>query len=230
LTTLHLRPSTQVAADALLPGDPARALALAQLLLVKPAMSNHARGLWGYTGETPAGDPLTVQATGMGGPSAAIVVSELAELGTRRAVRVGTCGALDPSLRLGDLLVATAAISADGTSARLGADGRAEPDPSLTAALEAEGAAPVLAVSTDLFYESDEDEPRRWRGQGAGVVEMEAATVFALGARLGLATGCLLVVSDVFEDGQRRRIADEDLADAADRMGRAGAAALAATR
>jgi uridine phosphorylase len=193
-------------------------------------MSNHARGLWGYTGETPAGDQLTVQATGMGGPSAAIVVSELAELGTKRAVRVGTCGALDPSLRLGDLLVATAAISADGVSSRLGANGRAEPDPSLTAALEAEGAAPALAVSTDLFYETDEDEPRRWREQGAGAVEMEAATVFALGARLGLATACLLVVSDVFEAGERRRIVDDDLAEAAERMGRAGAAALAATR
>jgi uridine phosphorylase len=193
-------------------------------------MSNHARGLWGYTGETPAGDPLTVQATGMGGPSAAIVVSELAELGTRRAVRVGTCGALDPSLGLGDLLVATAAISADGASSRLGANGRAEPDPGLTAALEVEGAAPVLAISTDLFYEPDEGEPRRWRELGAGAVEMEAATVFALGARLGLATACVLVVSDVFEDGRRRRIADEDLAEAAERMGRAAAAALAATR
>jgi uridine phosphorylase len=193
-------------------------------------MSNHARGLWGYTGETAAGDPLTVQATGMGGPSAAIVVSELAELGTRRAVRVGTCGALDPSLGLGDLLVATAAISADGASSRLGANGRAEPDPGLTAALEVEGAAPVLAISTDLFYEPDEGEPRRWRELGAGAVDMEAATVFALGARLGLATACVLVVSDVFEDGRRRRIADEDLAEAAERMGRAAAAALAATR
>jgi uridine phosphorylase len=228
--TLHLRPAAEVAADALLPGDPGRALALAQLLLVKPAMSNHARGLWGYTGETPAGDQLTVQATGMGGPSTAIVVSELAELGTRRAVRVGTCGALDPSLRLGDLLVATAAIAADGASSRLGANGRVEPDLSLTKALEAEGADPIVAVSTDLFYEPDEEEPKRWREQGAGAVEMEAATVFALGAQLGLTTGCLLVVSDVFEEGQRRRIADEDLAEAAERMGRAAAAALAATR
>ena len=92
-------------------------------------MSNHARGLWGYTGETPAGDPLTVQATGMGGPSAAIVVSELAELGTRRAVRVGTCGALDPSLASGELLAVSAAIAADGTSARLGAEGTVDARP-----------------------------------------------------------------------------------------------------
>ncbi len=55
----------------------------------KPLMSNHNRGLWGYTGETPEGRPLTVQSTGMGGPSAAIVLHELAELGVRRAIRVG---------------------------------------------------------------------------------------------------------------------------------------------
>ena len=62
---------------------------------------------------------------------------------------------------------------------------------------------------------------------GAAAIEMEAATLFALGARLGLDTACLLVVSDVFEGGERRRIEDEPLAEAAARMGRAAAAALA---
>ena len=57
-------------------------------------MFNHARGLWGYTGTAADGRPLTIQSTGMGGPSAAIVVEELCDLG-RAAVRVGTCGALD---------------------------------------------------------------------------------------------------------------------------------------
>jgi len=55
---------------------------------------------------------------------------------------------------------------------------------------------------------------------------MEAATLFTLGSRLGLATGCLLAVSDTFENGERRRIGDEELADAATRMGAAAAAAL----
>ena len=78
----------------LLPGDPGRALALAQALLEKPRMFNHHRGLWGYTGTAADGEPLTIQATGMGGPSAAIVLAELIALGARRAIRVGTCGAL----------------------------------------------------------------------------------------------------------------------------------------
>src|SRR6202035_1963899 len=98
----------------LLPGDPGRALALAQELLDAPRMFNHNRGLWGYTGTAADGELLTVQATGMGGPSAAIVFHELIELGARRAVRVGTCGGLASSLEHGDLLVASEAICADG--------------------------------------------------------------------------------------------------------------------
>ena len=61
-------------------------------------MFNHNRGLWGYTGEAIDGEPLTIMSHGMGGPSAAIVVEELCMLGIEQAVRVGTCGALDPAL------------------------------------------------------------------------------------------------------------------------------------
>src|SRR4029453_7831856 len=131
----HLRPSTKYAEDALLPGDPGRALALAQRLLTEPRMSNHARGLWGYTGETPEGRPLSIQSTGMGGPSAAIVLEELAELGVRRAIRVDTCASLDRELGLGDLIVVGEALAEDGTSRGLGAGEAAEADGELTARL-----------------------------------------------------------------------------------------------
>jgi uridine phosphorylase len=117
--TIHLRPTAELAERVLLPGDPGRALALAQLLLEKPLMFNHHRGLWGYSGKAADGELLTVQSTGMGGPSAAIVLHELIALGARRTIRVGTCGALDPALGLGDLVVAREAIAADGTSAAL---------------------------------------------------------------------------------------------------------------
>ena len=50
-------------------------------------MFNHHRGLWGYSGRAPDGEPLTIQSTGMGGPSAAIVIHELIELGARRLLR-----------------------------------------------------------------------------------------------------------------------------------------------
>ena len=236
----HLRPSTEYAPDVLLPGDPGRALALAQQLLAEPRMSNHARGLWGYTGETHTGRPLSIQSTGMGGPSAAIVLQELAELGVGRAVRVGTCGALDPELEHGELVVAGDALAEDGASQALGSAGIAEPDPVLTAALAAgprPGASPSRIVTTDLFYDSDPAEtgpPRSrsdaWLGRGAVAVEMEAATIFTLGRRLGVATACLLAVSDTFPNGERQRISDEDLATAAERMGALAAAALEAQR
>ncbi|MGA8219034.1 MAG: hypothetical protein WB771_10730 [Solirubrobacterales bacterium] len=232
----HLRPNTPYAADALLPGDPGRALAFAQQLLTEPKMSNHARGLWGYTGETVDGRPLSIQSTGMGGPSAAIVLQELAELGVRRAIRVGTCGAVDPELGHGDLVLASGALAEDGASSALGADEIAQPDQELTARLAAglpPGAAPSRIVTTDLFYDGDPDHrgppgarADAWRRRGAVAVEMEAATMFTLGRRLGIATACLLVVSDTFDDGHRRRIADDDLADAAARMGALAARTL----
>jgi uridine phosphorylase len=117
--TIHLHPTTELAERVLLPGDPGRALALAQLLLEKPLMFNHNRGLWGYTGKAADGELLTVQSTGMGGPSAAIVLHELIALGVKRAIRVGTCGALDPELGIGDLVAVREAIAADGTSSAL---------------------------------------------------------------------------------------------------------------
>jgi uridine phosphorylase len=232
----HLRPSRAYAEDALLPGDPGRALALAQQLLTEPRMSNHARGLWGYTGRTPAGRPLSIQSTGMGGPSAAIVLHELAELGVRRAMRVGTCGALAEGLRHGDLVVAGEALAEDGVSTALGAGEVVAADPELTARLAAaadDDAAPARIVTTDLFYGGRRGEggppPARaeaWRQRGAVAVEMEAATLFTLGARLGVATACVLAVSDLFSDGRRERIGDQDLAAAASRMGSLAAAAL----
>jgi purine-nucleoside phosphorylase len=78
---IHLQPTAPLAERVLLPGDPGRALLLCQELLEKPIMFNHNRGLWGYSGTASDGGALTIQSTGMGGPSAAIVVSELAGAG-----------------------------------------------------------------------------------------------------------------------------------------------------
>src|SRR6201995_130387 len=102
---IGLQPTADLAERVLLPGDPARALLLAQSLLEGTKMFNHHRGLWGYTGVAPDGAPLTIQSTGMGGPSAAIVISELADLGARRLLRVRTCGGLFGGLGLGGLLL-----------------------------------------------------------------------------------------------------------------------------
>ena len=216
---IHLHPTASLAERVLLPGDPGRALLLAQSLLETPVMFNHHRGLWGYTGAAPDGKPLTIQSTGMGGPSAAIVVSELAELGARRLIRVGTCGALDSSLALGDMVIVSAAIPQDGTSRALGAAGPMTPDPELLDALRRAGSArstgsaePIhtgQVLSTDLFYDAPEGEDDGAAARSLAV-EMESATLFAVAARRDLRAASVLLVSDLLAQ-TRSRISDAAL-------------------
>jgi len=230
-TTIHLHPTAPLAERVLLPGDPGRALLLAQSLLEKPTMFNHNRGLWGYTGTTRDGLQMTIQSTGMGGPSAAIVVTELAELGARQLVRVGTCGALDPALELGDLLLVAEAIPADGTSQALGAGGALPADPrvldALTAACGDRGARSGAVASVDLFYDTPDGALGRWVAMGALAVEMESATLLALARRRGLQAGSLLLVSDLLIP-RRVRIAPGALREGERRLGAVAAAALRA--
>jgi uridine phosphorylase len=210
---IHLHPTAPLAERVLLPGDPGRALALAQTLLAAPKMFNHNRGLWGYTGEAADGRALTIQATGMGGPSAAIVFEELT--------------ALDRSLQLGELVIAREAICADGTSRALGGGERTSADPKLSDALAraAPSARDGTIVSVDLFYERDGS---RSAAHAALAVEMEAATLFAIGAHAQIPVACLLCISDTFGAGERHRIDSAALHSAAERMGEAALAALAA--
>ena len=167
-------------------------------------MFNHNRGLWGYTGTASDGEPLTIMSHGIGGPSAAIVLEELCDLGLELVVRVGTCGALVDGLVLGDLIAVTAAIPADGTSAALGATAPLAADPRLTDRLAAAADHTGTVVSTDLFYDPDPARPERWRAAGALAVEMEAATVLAVAARRGVRAACLLAVTDTLPGAGER--------------------------
>jgi uridine phosphorylase len=204
----------------LLPGDPGRALRLAQQLLDAPKMLNHNRGLWGYSGEAADGELLTIQSTGLGGPSTAIVVEELIALGARRLVRVGTCGALG-DLELGSLVIAETVNARDGASLALGASDPLAADPALLAALRAagNGAATGVVQSGDLYYGADT------AAGDAVAVDLTAGAVLAVAARHGVAAACVLAVSDLLA-GEHRRIDREDLEHAEVELGRVGAAAL----
>jgi uridine phosphorylase len=165
----------------------------------------------------------------MGGPSAAIVLEELCDLGLECAIRVGTCGALDAGLALGDLLVADAAMAADGTSRARGAGERVAADGALVAALRAaagDGVATGAVVTSDLFYERDDARVAGWARAGALAIEMEAATLLRVAELRGVRAACLLAVSDVFVDGARLRIEPDALVQAAGRLGAVAAAAL----
>src|SRR5437016_3848333 len=116
---IHVRAEPGEYAEAcLLPGDPLRAKYIAETYLDNAVQRNAERGMLGYTGEF-EGRPVSVQSTGMGCPSAAIVIEELVQLGVKRLLRVGTCGGLQNDLALGDLIIALSAIPADATARHL---------------------------------------------------------------------------------------------------------------
>jgi purine-nucleoside phosphorylase len=225
---VHLRAQPGDYAEAcLLPGDPNRARHIVGRFLDDAAELNTERGLLGYTG-TFQGKPVSVQATGIGGPSAAVVVEELIQLGVRRLLRVGTCGALQPYLRHGDLILALSAVPDDGTSRRY-ADGEPIAPTAdwdllhgvVHAAKEISERISYVGpiVSTDVFYDPDGGSFGRWAARGALAVEMEAAALFTIAALRGVQAGCLLTVSDTWE-GKHERISDEDLQAAVERMAR----------
>jgi uridine phosphorylase len=218
----RLRPVAPVAADAVLVGDPGRSLLLAQELMQQPKMSNHARGLWGYFGHTPAGAELTVQATGMGGPSAALVLADLAELGVRRAVRIGSATGVSADAALGDLVLVGEAHAWGGPGTREGV--AVLPDPSLTAALRetlGDAARVGSVASLDLPLADHLDA-----GAGelsADVADMQTAALLERGGALGVAVAAVLVVS---EAGAGERLDDEAMEAAAKLAGTAASAAL----
>jgi len=222
---IHIRAEPGEYAEAcLLPGDPLRAKYIAETYLDGAVQHNAERGMLGYTG-TFDGKPVSVQASGMGCPSAAIVIEELVMLGVKRIVRVGTCGGLQPDLALGDLIVAITAVAADATARHLvGEPHTPTADWDLVhAAVHAakELGKPLRVgpiVSSDLFYNPDQGQYQRWSERGIIAVEMEAAVLFTLGALRKVKTGCLLTVSDVVVEGEFVRITDEEMRAAVDQM------------
>jgi uridine phosphorylase len=226
LATVHVHPTAPLADRALLPGDPGRALALAQDLCEAPArMFNHNRGLWGYTGTALDGDLLTVQSTGLGGPSAAIVLEELCDLGLRRAIRIGTCRALDGRVELGELVAVRDVVAADGASRALGGAERAAGDEVLTNALAARADRVGTIVSSDLYYDPRAREQEAWAASGALAVDLETAALLAVARRRGIPAAALVAVT---ARGRDRLDADE-IAAAGLRLGRAALDALGPT-
>ncbi len=221
--TSVLRPHAPVAERALLPGDPGRALRLAQQLIEGPKMLNHHRGLWGYSGPAADGELLTVQSTGLGGPSAAAVVADLIALGARRLVRVGTADAPRGGAAPGELVIAEAVLPGDGASRALGADGPLAADATLVGALRAAAGPEVragLVASTDLLPEHD--PAGRWPDVEA--VDLTSAAVLAAAARGGAAAASVLGISGVLGDGGRL---EPDALEALElELGRIAAAAL----
>ncbi len=233
---IHVRAEPGDYAEAcLLPGDPLRARYISEQYLDDAEERNHERGLLGYTG-TYEGRPVSVQSTGMGCPSAAIVIEELVQLGVKRLMRVGTCGGLQPDLALGDLIVPITAVPADGTARHyVGGEPHCPTadwelvHSSVHAAKQLEQSLRVGAIaSSDTFYDPDPERHKRWSSRGVLAVEMEAAVLFTIGALRGVQAGCLLTVSDIVVGEDFTRISDDELQAAVDRMTRVALATVTA--
>jgi DeoD family purine-nucleoside phosphorylase len=225
---IHLRAEPgEYAPAVLLPGDPQRARRVAEEFLDDARQVNGERGMLGFTGSY-EGRPVSVQATGMGCPSAAIVIEELVQLGAERLIRIGTCGGLQPDLELGDTVIALSAVPADGTArAYTGGEPHA-PTAHFGLTHGAIHAAKGLGIrphvgaiaSSDTFYDPDPDRHRRWAQRGVLAVEMEAAVLFTIGGLRGVKTACILTVSDLVGGEQFVRIDDRALAEGVERMTR----------
>src|SRR5215204_1278145 len=165
MSPVHVRAEPgEFAESVLLPGDPRRASYIAVNFFEDAKLVTEERGMLGYTG-TYKGKSVSVQATGMGCPSAAIVTEELIQLGARNLLRIGTCGGYNRDLRLGDLIVATSAAAQDGTVSSLTRGVPYAPAAHFDLVHAAHHAAQSAGrrtfvgqvVSSDLFYDPTED-------------------------------------------------------------------------
>lgn len=223
--SLHLAAKPGDIADTvLIAGDPLRARYIASNMLEKSVCYNEIRGMFGFTGFY-KGRRISVQGTGMGIPSTAIYAHELInEYGVKRLIRVGTCGAIQKDLSLGDLILAESAFT-DSNAGNLLTKGKIIPvaaDYNLlakTMLTAAKLAVPVhvgSVFSTDLFYHPDRNRWKTWTERGVLGVEMETSILYTMATLKKVSAMTLLVVSDNILSGAALSAADRE------KMGSAG--------
>jgi len=194
----------QIAETVLLPGDPLRAKYLAETYLENPECYNQVRGMLGFTG-TYNGKKVSVQGTGMGIPSISIYVHELiVEYGAKRLIRIGTCGALQEDIKLGDVILAQAASTDSSVNRIRFSGGDFAPAASFELLLKAYDAARERGVTVrvgtvlteDTFYSDDQDFWKIWAHYGVLAAEMETTALYTLTAGHHVQGLTILTVSD----------------------------------
>lgn len=206
LPTPHIaaKSSEQIAETVLLPGDPLRAKFIAENFLENPIQFNATRNMLGYTGYY-QGKPVSVMGSGMGMPSIGIYSYELIRFyGVKNLIRVGSCGAYQPDIKVRDIILAMSASTNSNYATQFGLPGTYAPTASwkllkqAVAVAEAKGY-PVKVgnvLSSDIFYDADPEVWKRWAKMGVLAVEMEAAALYMNAAYAGVNALCILTVSD----------------------------------
>jgi purine-nucleoside phosphorylase len=200
----------EIAEAILLPGDPLRAKFIAENFLKNPVQYTAVRNILGFTG-TYKGKQVSVQGTGMGIPSISIYVNELfRDYGVKRAIRIGTAGAIQKEVQIRDLVIAMSASTDSGAnSVRFGGRNYA---PTATFSLlktaydtaVSRGWQPKVGpiISSDMFYTENPEEWKLWARFGCLAVEMECAELYTLAAKYGREALSLLTISDSLITGE----------------------------
>ncbi|MDD1776321.1 MAG: nucleoside phosphorylase [Candidatus Methanomethylicus sp.] len=192
-------------------GDPGRTSKIADMLDNLKLVSGN-RGLLTYTGKY-RGERVTLSTTGMGTPSAAIVMEELVMLGAKAVIRLGTTGSISNLVSLGDVIVPNEAIPLDGTSrAYMKIGGTPFPDMEFSNSI-AENARNLglrchrgKVCTSDTFYLEEQRDSQYWALKGALSFEMECAIIFILGKLRGFVSGAILTTTGMI--GVHDRVLD----------------------
>ncbi len=206
IPTPHIAAKEQdlIAETIFLPGDPLRAQYLADHYLTEVTRFNTVRNMLGFTGQY-QGKRVSVMGTGMGMPSIGIYSYELIHFyGVKNLIRIGSCGALQPELQIKDIVLAMASSTVSGYARQFGLAGDFAPTASWKLLRQAAAAAgqkgiPVHVgniLSTDVFYNDDPNDWRKWAGMGVLAVEMETSALYMNAARAGVDALTILSVSD----------------------------------
>lgn len=197
----HIRLTSDVGAKyAILPGDPARIDRIMKCL-DNPKDLVYNREFRSAVG-TYKGVKILAISTGIGGPSTAIAVEELKNIGVKTLIRIGSCGALQDNIKLGDLIIGSGAVRNEGTSDTYIEKGYpAVPDTDVLMAIikaseELKFTHHVGRIrSHDSFYTDEEDNiDKFWSLKGILGADMESAPLFVVGGLRGLKTGSILNV------------------------------------
>jgi len=224
---IHLRANkSDYASTVLLVGDPGRAENISKVLK-NSKLVNKNRGLLGYTG-TYKDKQISVQTTGMGCPSTAIVVEELIQLDVKRLIRIGTCGGIGKDIKPLDIIGAVAASPFDGTTRTYLNNEPHAPFATFEILKTAYDVSKTMGInvyfsgiaSVDIFYNPFSDYVEKLRAKGIIAVEMETSLIYYLANRSNKQAATFLLVSDIVGGGEEftKYVTDQDLAKGMDQL------------
>lgn len=199
----------EIAETVLMAGDPLRVKFMAEKYLENPVCFNQVRGMLGYTG-TYNGRPVSVMGHGMGGPSIGIYTYELYNFyGVNTIIRVGSAGAIQERLKVGDLVIATGACTNSNYAAQYELPGTYAPIADFTLARRAVEACERMGyrhqvgnvMSADTFY-SENPHNDRWQKMGVLAIEMEIAMLYMNAARANKKALGICTISDHILTGE----------------------------